>query len=101
MKENVIHFSVHPTPMKPGDSVQTYHVRHEQQYVIHSRELRKHIASHTMISEGMFELFLDTLKKELTEQLLMGRGIHLDGIGRFSLQLGTRAAKRSCASSRT
>lgn len=89
-KGTAIEFTVHPTPMKPGDTVQTYHVRHAQSYVVHSRELRRHIASHTMISEGMFEMMLDTLKQEIAEQLLMGKGVHLDGIGRFSLQLGTR-----------
>lgn len=92
-KGTAIHFSVHPTPMKPGDTVQTYHVRHEQKYVIHSRELREHIAGYTLISEGLFEMFIDTLKRELAEQLLMGKGVHLDGIGRFSLQLGTRKTK--------
>lgn len=92
-KGKAIHFSVHPTPMKPGDTQQTYHVRHCQDYVMHSRELREHINSYTLISEGMFEMFLDTLKREIAEQLLMGHGVHLDGIGRFCLQLGTKKTK--------
>jgi nucleoid DNA-binding protein len=91
MKKGIaIDFSVHPTPMKPGDTVQTYHVRHAQSNVIHTRELRRHIAKHTMISEGLFDMVLDTLKQEIAEQLLMGKGVHLDGIGRFGLQLGTK-----------
>ena len=62
-KGKAIHFSVHPTPMKPGDTQQTYHVRHSQDYVMHSRELRELINSYTLISEGMFEMFLDTLHR--------------------------------------
>ena len=85
-----ITYSIHHTPLRPGESVQTYHVRHEQERVIHTKELRQHIASYTIISEGLFEMVVDTLKRELAEQLLMGNGVHLDGIGRFSLQLGTK-----------
>jgi nucleoid DNA-binding protein len=75
--------------MKPGDTVQTYHVRQVQYYVMHSRELRSHIAANSLVSEGIFEMVMDVLQKEIAEQLLDGKGVHLDGIGRFSLQIGT------------
>lgn len=89
MKGKTIHYSVLPTPMKPGDTVQTYHVRQVQYYVMHSRELRSHIAANSLVSEGIFEMVMDVLQKEIAEQLLDGKGVHLDGIGRFSLQIGT------------
>ena len=89
MKGKTIHYSVHPTPMKPGDTVQTYHVRQVQYYVMHSRELRSHIAANSLVSEGIFEMVMEVLQKEIAEQLLDGKGVHLDGIGRFSLQIGT------------
>ncbi|MBR4898332.1 MAG: hypothetical protein IKZ48_06055 [Prevotella sp.] len=89
MKGKTIHYSVHPTPMKPSDTVQTYHVRQDQYYVMHSRELRSHIAANSLVSEGIFEMVMDVLQKEIAEQLLDGKGVHLDGIGRFSLQIGT------------
>lgn len=85
-----IHYKVHPTPMKPGDTQQTYHVRQVLKTTMRTRDLAEHIAKHSMLTDGLFEMFMDYLKRELAEQLLEGRDIHLDGIGRFSLQLGTK-----------
>jgi nucleoid DNA-binding protein len=75
--------------MKPGDSRQTYHVRHKQRHVVTTEELRAHMASHTLLSEGLFELAIKTLRDELVEQLLDGNGVHIEGLGFFSLELGT------------
>lgn len=88
-----IFYRVHPTPMKPGESVQTYHVRQELKTTKHTRELADHIAKHGIISVGVFEMVLERLKREMVEQLLSGNDLHLDGIGRFSLQIGTRKTK--------
>lgn len=88
-KTHTIRYSVHPTPMKPGDTQQTYHVRHQQRHVVHTGELKKHIAAHSNITEGLFELVVQTLRDEIVEKLLSGNGVHIDGLGLFSLQLGT------------
>ena len=84
-----IRYSVHATPNPTGDGETTYHVRVKQQHVVHSNELRSHIAAHTMIKEGLFDLMMATLCDEIAEQLLDGKGVHIDGLGRFSVQLGT------------
>ncbi|MBR1548590.1 MAG: HU family DNA-binding protein [Prevotella sp.] len=88
-KKGTIRYSVHPTPKKPGDSQQTYHVRIERPYIVSTDELRAHIASHAGISEGQYELVMKTLRDELLEHLCEGKGVHIDGLGMFSLQLGT------------
>lgn len=85
-----IHYKVHPTPMKPGDTQQTYHVRQVLKTTMHTSDLSDHIAKYSLITDGLFEMFMDYLKREMAEQLLDGHDLHLDGIGRFSLQLGTK-----------
>lgn len=82
-------YSVHPTPRKPGQPP-TYHVRHEQRHVVHTSELQHHVARHYPISRGTFVMVVETLKEELRQQLLCGHGVHIDGLGRFALQIGTR-----------
>lgn len=82
-------YSVHSTPQKPGQQP-TYHVRHEQRHVVHTRELQKQVACHHPISQGTFVMVLETLKEELVRLLLCGHGVHIDGLGRFSLQIGIR-----------
>lgn len=88
-----IHYTVHPTPLKPGETEQTYHVRQAMKTTVRTRQLAEHIASHGIISVGLFEMVMERLKMELAEQLLDGHDLHLDGIGRFSLQLGTKKTK--------
>ena len=90
---NTIHYTVHPTPLKHGETVQTYHVRQVLKRTMRTRELAEHVSQHGMISVGLFEMVLDDLKRELVEQLLSGHDLHLDGIGRFSLRLGTKKEK--------
>ena len=92
-RKSHIRYSVHPTPMKPGDSQQTYHVRIEQRRVVHAEELMLHIAAHSMISEGLFEMVMTTLCDEIAEKLLDGNGVHIEGLGQFSLQIGTVKTK--------
>ena len=88
-----IHYAVHPTPLKQGETVQTYHVRQVLKSTMRTRELAEHIARHGIISVGLFEMVVERLKQELAEQLLGGHDLHLDGIGRFSLQLGTKKTR--------
>lgn len=92
-KGNAIHYAVHPTPLKSGDTVQTYHVRQVLKSTIRTRQLAEHVCSYEPFSVGVFEMVMNTLKKELVEQLLSGHDLHLDGIGRFSLRLGTKKQK--------
>lgn len=92
-KGKTIHYAVHPTPLKPGETVQTYHVRQVLKTTMRTHELAEHVSQHGMISVGLFEMVLDELKHELVEQLLNGHDLHLDGIGRFSLRLGTKKKK--------
>ena len=84
-KHHTIKYQVHPTPMKEGDTVQTYHVRRSSLQVIHTEELAEHIQSHTMIDHGLLEMVLERLKREIAEHLLDNKDVHLDGIGRFGL----------------
>lgn len=91
--ENTIHYAVHPTPLKPGETVQTYHVRQVRKTTMRTRQLSEHVSQHSMLSVGLFEMVLDELKREMVEQLLSGHDLHLDGIGRFSLRLGTKKKK--------
>ncbi|UKK53434.1 hypothetical protein [Prevotella sp. E2-28] len=90
---NTIHYAVHPTPLKLGETVQTYHVRQVLKTTMRTRELAEHVSQHSPISVGLFEMVLDELKRELVEQLVSGHDLHLDGIGRFSLRLGTKKKK--------
>lgn len=96
-----IHYSVHPTSKKPGETTQTYHVRQNIREVMHNERLKAHIADYTLITGGLFEMVMHTLKKELAEQLRMGKSVHLDGIGRFSLQIGTVKKKDEAGHWRT
>ena len=88
-----IHFGVHPTPKQSGEEGQTYHVRQNIRRVIHSKELREHISDYSLVTPGLFEMVIDYVQKEITEQLLAGNAVHIDGMGRFALQLGTRKVK--------
>lgn len=45
------------------------------------------------MSKGLFEMVIDYVEREIAEQLLAGYSVHFDGLGRFSLQLGTRKVK--------
>ena len=92
-KGNTIHYAVYPTPLKSGETVQTYHVRQVLKSTIRTRQLAEHVSSYEPFSVGVFEMVMNTLKKELVEQLLSGHDLHLDGIGRFSLRLGTKKQK--------
>ena len=92
-KGKTIHYAVHPTPMKPGETVQTYHIRQVLKTTVRTRELAEHVSKHDIVSVGLFEMMMDILKRELAEQLLSGHDLHLEGIGRFSLQLGTKKQK--------
>ncbi len=84
-----IPYSVHPTPKPTGEGETTYHVRVKQRGVVHTKELRYHIDAHTMVKPGVFDLVMNTLFDEIAEQLLDGKGVHIDGLGLFSVQLGT------------
>ena len=88
--DRTINFEVHPTPMKPGDSVQTYHVRQSLKSTMRTDELADYLAQHGLISKGVFLMVMEQLKKELADLLLSGHDVHLDGIGRFALQLGVK-----------
>lgn len=88
-----IHYKVHPTPKREGDTEQTYHVRQVMKNTIRTQDLAKHIGRYGIISEGLFLMVMERLKKEMVEHLLDGRDLHFDGIGRFSLQLGTKKVK--------
>lgn len=92
-KGESIHYAVHPTPLKPGETVQTYHVRQVLKTTIRTRQLAEHVSSYEPFSVGVFEMVMSTLKKEIAEQLLSGHDLHLEGIGRFSLRLGTKKQK--------
>lgn len=85
-----IDYSVHTTPLRPGQTRPSFHVRHEQREVVHTRELQEKVARDGMMTEGTFVLVVETLKEEIVRQLLMGHGVHIDGLGRFALQLRTR-----------
>ncbi|MBR1934209.1 MAG: hypothetical protein IJ841_11080 [Prevotella sp.] len=85
-----IHYKVHPTPLKPGESVQTYHVRQVLKTTKHRRELAEEIARYGLVSVSVFELVIERLRREMAYQLRNGNDLHIDGIGRFSLQLGTK-----------
>lgn len=85
-----INYAVYPTPMKPGETKQTYHVRQIYKTTVRTRELAEHIAKYTLISIDLFKMIMERLKMEMAEQLLSGHDLHIDGIGRFALQLGTK-----------
>ena len=42
--DNTIHYTVHPTPLKPGETVQTYHVRQVLKTTMRTRELAEHVS---------------------------------------------------------
>lgn len=88
-----IHFSVHPIPKHTGEEGQTYHVRQNIRRVIRSQEFREHISDYSLVTPGLFEMVIDYVEKEIAEQLLAGYSVHIDGLGRFSLRLGTRKVK--------
>ena len=77
---STIHYKVHPTPLKEGETEQTYHVRQVLKRTVRTRELAEHIARHGLISVGLFEMVMERLKQELAEQLLSGHDLHIDGI---------------------
>lgn len=87
-KAFLVTYDVYPTPHAEG-SPTTYHARRISQ-TIGGRYLRDHIEKTSIISAGTFELVLETLKKEIPEQLLNGLDIHLEGIGTFYLKLGAK-----------
>lgn len=85
-----INYAVYPTPMKPGETEQTYHVRQIYKTTVRTRELAEHIAKHTLIPVELFQMVVERLRLEMAEQLLSGHDLHFDGLGRFALQLGTK-----------
>lgn len=83
-------YSVHATPLRPGQSRLSFHVRHEQRHVVHTRELQRKVARDGIMTQGTFVMAIETLKEELACQLLTGHDVHIDGLCRFALQLHTR-----------
>ena len=87
-KKYRVAYDVHPTPHIEGKPT-TYHARRVSQ-TVNGRYLRDHIEQTSIISAGTFELTLETLKKEIPEQLLKGLDIHFEGLGTFYLKIGTK-----------
>jgi len=81
-------YDVHPTPNTNGKPT-TYHARRISQ-TMSGRYLRDHIEKTSIISAGTFELVLETLKREIPEQLLKGLDIHFEGLGTFYLKIGSK-----------
>ena len=67
----------------------TYHARRISK-TLGGRYLRDHIEKTSIISSGAYELVMETLKKEIPEQLLNGLDIHIEGLGTFYMKIGTK-----------
>ena len=83
-----IAYDVYQTPGSTEEEA-TYHVRRISM-TMSSRFLRDHIEENTIISAGLYELLMETLKKEIPEQLLHGRDLHIEGLGTFYLKIGLK-----------
>ena len=80
-----IAYDVYQTP-GTEEEAPTYHVRRVSM-TMSNRYLRDHIEENTIINAGLYELMMETLKKEIPEQLLHGRDIHIEGLGTFYLKI--------------
>ena len=83
-----IAYDVYQTPKAEGEAP-SYHVRRVSM-TMSGRFLRSHICDNTIINEGLYDLVIETLKKELPEQLLHGRDIHIEGLGTFYMKIGLK-----------
>lgn len=83
-----IAYDVYQTPSTEEEEA-TYHVRRVSM-TMSNRYLRDHIEENTIINAGLYELMMETLKKEIPEQLLHGRDIHIEGLGTFYLKIGLK-----------
>ena len=87
-KRFTVAYDVHPTPHTEGKPT-SYHARRIST-IMSGRDLRNHIENISIISAGTFELVLETLKTEISEQLLSGHDVHFEGLGTFYLKVGTK-----------
>lgn len=83
-----IEYDVYETP-NPRGGAATYHARRVSK-VISGELLREHIDDYTLINPGTFELVIQTLEREIPEQLLWGRDVHIKGLGTFYLKIRTK-----------
>ena len=83
-----IAYDVYQTPGTEEEEA-TYHVRRVSM-TMSNRYLRDHIEENTIINAGLYELMMETLKKEIPEQLLHGRDIHIEGLGTFYMKIGLK-----------
>ena len=87
-KGHCVAYDVYANP-HTKDSPATYHARRISQ-TVNGRYLRDHIEQTSIISSGAYELVLETLKREIPEQLLKGLDIHIEGLGTFYMKIGTK-----------
>ena len=65
-----------------------HHVRVVEHDTIHSEELAENIQAGTTLSVADIKGALSALTSEVASQLSMGRRVHLEGLGYFSLSIG-------------
>jgi len=93
-KRDGIHYTVHPTPKRKGETEQTYHVRRHYFTTLKSEDIVDHIRYHgSIVDLATYTLVMESLKEEIVELLQSGHDLHIEGLGRFCLQLGTRKTR--------
>lgn len=93
-KRDGIHYTVHPTPKRKGETEQTYHVRRHYFTTLKSEDIVDHIRYHgSIVDLATYSLVMESLKEEIVELLQSGHDLHIEGLGRFCLQLGTRKTR--------
>ena len=93
-KRDGIHYTVHPTPKRKGETEQTYHVRRHYFTTLKSEDIVDHIRYHgSIVDLASYSLVMESLKEEIVELLQSGHDLHIEGLGRFCLQLGTRKTR--------
>ena len=90
---NTINYSIHANPLKDDEGRTTFQVRHDILGTLNTQGLVDHLKRHHLLANIPVEAVLEVLREEIVEHLLSNVNLHFDGIGRFSLQLGTKKVK--------
>ena len=87
---NTIKFSVHRNPLKDAEGRDTYQVRQETFYTMHTEDLLAHLRNYNRTKAETVQAAISILQEEIIEQLTDNKRLRLEGLGTFFLKLGFR-----------
>ena len=83
-----IKFDIYESPANDGEK-KKYHVRNTNKQTIHSKDLIHETTLYTSVSRSDWAAVVEGLIDILSEKLGDGKRIHINGLGYFSVSIGS------------